>query len=97
MWAYLLEYGADSRVHAGGGGGYWDFQDSPAPGGTRKPCDPVKDTYALVSAKMEAALCETFAKKEEQYEYFFLYQRPGTDLSSHREMEDMMSVLYVYK
>ena len=52
-------------------------------------CDPEKDTYALVSAKMEADLSETFANKEEQYEYFTNVL--GMDLSSHREMEDMFS------
>lgn len=52
-------------------------------------CDPETDPYALVSAKMEAELFESFPSKKEQLEY--CTNVLGMDLASERAMEDLFS------
>jgi len=57
--------------------------------GSINHCDPVKDSYALVSAKMEADLSESFPSKDDQLDYFTNVL--GMDLTSITEMESLFS------
>ena len=52
-------------------------------------CDPETDTYALVSAKMEAELAESLATRELQLHHF--NNVLGMDLVSVHDLEDLLS------